>query len=135
VKQCEEYQEIVSAYVDGESTSEETAEVFFHLGTCAECRTFMTSLLRLESFLQANEEIALGKAVPVHMPLWKRKISLSYPAAAAAIVFMLITGSLFFIQRSQPPEIINKTQTAYVYVTSLPPVDVVASPLPDKKTN
>ena len=143
MKTCEEYQELVSAYVDGEASDEETTDIFFHLGPCRECRTFMTSVLRLQSALQADEPAPARRhpLLPVNVaraqpaPVWKRNFSVPYPVAAAAIVLMLISGSQFFVHRIQPPEIVNRTQTEYVFVTSLPSVDVVASPLPQKKTN
>jgi anti-sigma factor RsiW len=135
VKTCEEYQEIVSAYVDGETSAEETAEIFFHLGTCDECRTFMTSLLRLDAFLQTSEDAATRRPAAAKQPLWKRTLVVPYPVAAAVAALLFITASLFVFQKTQPPEVISKTETAYVYVMPLPPVDVVASPLPANKTN
>lgn len=145
MKTCEQYQEDVSAYVDGELGDKEMSELFFHLGTCGKCRTFMTSVIRLGSFLQSNEparrrvkttmpaEQSQGRAQ--RHPIWKRTFDVSYPVAAAAAALMLISGSLFFIPKAQPATVVNKTQIAYVYIPSLPAVDVVASPLPVEKTN
>ena len=37
--ECKDIREIISAYVDGEASPEETREVREHLGACAECRS------------------------------------------------------------------------------------------------
>ncbi len=134
MKTCEEFQELVSAYVDGELGDEETADVFFHLGSCRECRAFMTSVLHLQSFLQANEPPAVRSAPAPKVPIWKRTVGISFPAAAA-VVLTILSGTLFIVRESNMPAPVDTAQTEYVYVTSLPEVDVVASPLPEKKTN
>lgn len=135
MKTCEEYQELVSAYADGETTEEETAELFFHLGACRECRTFLTSVLRLDSLMKTAEPASRARAQVTLLTLWKRKFRVSFPVAAAAVALMLLSGSLYIVQKTQPPDVIHSTQTEYVYVTTLLPVDVVASPLPPKKIN
>jgi len=134
VKTCEEFQELVSAYVDGELGDGETAEMFFHLGSCRECRTFMTSVMQLQSFLHVNEPPAAHTAPASKPPIWKRTFGISFPAAAA-VVLTILTGTLFIVHEANSPSSSDMTRTEYVYVTSLPEVDVVASPLHSKKTN
>jgi len=134
VKTCEEFQELVSAYVDGELGDGETAEMFFHLGSCRECRTFMTSVMQLQSFLHVNEPPAAHTAPASKPPIWKRTFGISFPAAAA-VVLTILSGTLFIVREANGPATVDSTQTEYVYVTSLPEVNIIASPLPEKKSN
>jgi anti-sigma factor RsiW len=147
VKTCEQYEELVSAYADGEANDEETAELFFHLGTCAACRTFLKSVLRLDSFMQLNEQPgkkqsptasapARAQVMPLYrVPIWKRKLTISYSVAAAIIIMMLASASVAIVQSTQAPTVINSTSKEYVYVTAMDVVPIIANPLPDKKSN
>jgi anti-sigma factor RsiW len=149
VKTCEEYQELVSAYVDGEILDDETAELFFHLGACPECRQFLSSVLRLQSFMQVtdvpdNRHAAMKQEIDApdsrlvamkQPPMWKRKLAVSYPVAAAVVALMLLSGGLYATKQTQPPAVIHQTQTEYVYLAPMDLVNVIASPLPPKKTN
>lgn len=95
----------------------------------------MQSTLQLQWFMRANEPT--GKAILQEQktPIWKRKFAVPYSVAAAAVVLMFFSASLFFGQQAPPATVVNTLQKEYVYVTALPPVDVVASPLPEKKNN
>jgi anti-sigma factor RsiW len=147
VKTCEQYEEIVSAYADGEANDEETAELFFHLGTCAACRTFLKSVLRLDTFMLLNERSgkkhlataiapARTPAKPLNrVPIWKRKLAISYPVAAAIIIMMLASAGMAVVQSTQAPTVINSTSKEYVYMTAMDVVPITANPLPDKKSN
>ena len=138
---CEGYQEQVSQLIDNELEEQESPAMFAHLSTCAECRGFLHTSLRLRSGLQEHgpllapthvDEKVLGTApskrrlVPDRLAipsvLWKRRVSLPVPVAAAVIVLLMLgsiaLSSLWF--RGPEPQF----QAQTVYVTTLPTVEV-----------
>ena len=129
MKKCDEYQELISAYVDGETSDPETSALFFHLGECSQCRAFMKSLLQLRSVLQEHELPAPSTS------LWKRTLAVSYPIAAAVALAVLLSGFLLFSQLTRSPITVRSTQTEYVYLTSFPTVVVVGSQSTETKPN
>ncbi len=135
MKKCDEYQELISAYVDGESSDAESSDLFFHLGECLHCRTFMTSVLQLQSVLRENELPVMREPGPTVTSLWKRRFAVSYPVAATVALFMLLTSFLLSSRMMQPPVDIKNTRVEYVYLTSFPPVVVVGSPSTEMKSN
>ena len=52
MKKCEEFAPLLSAFVDGELTEEERAEVLAHVSECEKCRRLLGELTALQ-FLQA----------------------------------------------------------------------------------
>jgi predicted anti-sigma-YlaC factor YlaD len=135
MKTCDDYQELISAYVDGETRDEETSALFFHLGDCADCRMFMRSVLRLQSVLREDE---LPVTIETHQSttsLWKRRLVVSYPIAAAVALLMLLSSFLLTSRITKPPVNIKNTQTEYVYLTSFPPVYIFGSQSIDTKPN
>ena len=52
MKECEEFAPLLSAFVDGELTEEERAEVLAHVSECEKCRRLLGELTALQ-FLQA----------------------------------------------------------------------------------
>ena len=135
MKSCEEHQEIISAYSDNELNDKETSELFFHLGECRECRTFMKSVFQLRSMLQ---EVALPKSIPsksIQSPVWKRKITIPYSVAAAIVFFMLVSSVIFFQKVTQPPKVVEKTETEYVYMASYPTVYIYGNSSTEVKSN
>ena len=135
MKKCDEYQELISAYVDGETSDHETSGLFFHLGECSNCRAFMRSVLRLQSVLRENELPVKIETRPMTKALWKRRFVVSYPIAAVVALLMLLSSFLLSSRMIQPTKIIKNTQTEYVYLTSFPPVVVVGSQLTEMKPN
>jgi predicted anti-sigma-YlaC factor YlaD len=135
MKTCGHYQELISSYIDGETNDQETSELFFHLGDCAECRMFMRSVLRLQTAFRENALLVPKEAELRPSSLWKRRFAISYPIAAVLAFLMLLSGVLVFSQMTQPPTIIQKNHTEYVYLTSFPPVYIVGTRIPEMKTN
>ncbi|HLP16712.1 MAG TPA: zf-HC2 domain-containing protein, partial [Bacteroidota bacterium] len=176
MKTCEEYQELISAYVDGETTDAEIAEVFFHLGSCRECRSFISSVLKLQSLLQEpragatvnhsqhaydfDKDFSASKAhktdrsdrdgnasvqlpslrdlnaqtpasqkadASARLPWWKRKFPVPLSVAAAVVALVLVTGGYIVFEKPQSPIVIDRTHTSYVYISSLPLTEIVAS--------
>lgn len=112
MKKCDEVQELISAYVDGETGSAETCAMFFHLGECAECRAFMRSVLRLQSVLRESE-LAVRIEKNQAAALWKRRFAVSYPIAAAVALALFLSSFLLSSRLTQPPVTIKSTQTEY----------------------
>ena len=135
MKKCDEVQERISAYIDGESSDPETSALFFHLGECPHCREFLKSVLQLQSVLRENELSVKIEAHPMTTSLWKRRFVVSYPIAAAVALIMLVSSFLLSSRMIQPPVTIKNTQTEYVYLTSFPPVVVVGSRPAEIKPN
>ena len=52
MKECEEFAPLLSAFVDGELTEEERAEVLAHVSECEKCRRLLGELTALQ-FIQA----------------------------------------------------------------------------------
>lgn len=130
MKTCEEYQEMISVYHDNELSDKDTSEVFFHLGECSGCRTFMRSLVELRS--------AIGETkIPIQpeQSVWKRTLSVSYPVAAAVSLMFIVSSFLLFQKLSEQPRIIEKTATEYVYMTAFPPVYATVNSTTESKSN
>ena len=122
----EEHRMQISLYVDGELDSSAEQEVFEHLGECEECRGFLRRSIKLRADM-TREPLYLQERprshVDSHGPfprqytksILRRNVSLPVPIAAA-IMIVLIAGSITLSSlRSKP-------QT--VYVTRLPAVIV-----------
>lgn len=135
MKKCDEYQEFISAYVDGETSDHETSTLFFHLGECSNCRAFMRSVLQLQSVLRENELPVKLETRRMTTSMWKRRLVVSYPIAAAVALLILLSSFLLSSRMIQPPVNIKNTQTEYVYMTSFPPVVVVGSQSTEMKPN
>jgi anti-sigma factor RsiW len=133
---CDMYEEQVSALIDNELNEEEAESLFRHLSTCLSCRRSLRTVLDLRSDLKeqepplapaeldekvlqraASEKRYVGDRKPMAMRVWKRRISIPMPVAAA-ITIVLIAGSVAL------SSLWTKTQT--VYVTTLPVVEVTA---------
>ena len=116
MKSCEEYQEMISAYVDDELSKRDVSRMFYHLGECAECRDLVRSLMKLRSAIREtamlHEESAVAPA-----KFWRRKFSVSYAVAAVLAFVMMVSGVLLFQRPAAPPRV-----TEYVYLTPFPAV-------------
>lgn len=135
MKKCDDYQELISAYIDGETHDREISELFFHLGDCSECRLFMRSVLRLQSIFREDELPVTVATHPKTTSIWKRRFVVSYPIAAALALLMLLSSIILISRVAQPPVNIKHTQTEYVYLTSFPPVYIIGSRSIDTKPN
>ena len=128
---CEQFQEQISALVDGELTQEDQSLLFAHLASCSACRQFLQEVLDVRGsfqmtvppqapadldgrvFLRIQTAQAIrGRSWP--MRALSRRIALPAPFAIAAGVLILV-GALVFRSRSE-----------IVYVSVLPTVEVTA---------
>ncbi len=133
MKKCEKFQEMISAYIDGEVDDAATSNLFFHLGGCSECRSLLKEMLRLRSALQEIEQPVQKQ--PQESSFWKKRFAVPYPVAAVIALAVMLSGFLFFGKISGPPKIVERVETQYVYMTSFPPVYVFANSPGSIKSN
>jgi len=131
---CDTYEEQISALIDHELKDEETGMLFAHLSTCRTCRNSLQSVLDLRSDLgeqvppmapkeldekvlhsETRPKLYDGDRKPMTLLVWKRRISMPVPIAAA-ITIVLIAGGVAL------SSLMSKTQT--VYITAFPAVEV-----------
>lgn len=104
---CREYNQLLSAYLDGEVTAFERTELLQHLATCAACRATMdeyrsigTQLRGLPPVQTPDELTDAIYAQTVDAP--PRRLSLftsraGYPIAAAAAVLLVFVVAVFLL--------------------------------------
>ena len=56
MKECEEFAPLLSAFVDGELTEDERAEVLAHVSECEKCRRLLGELTALHAALGELED-------------------------------------------------------------------------------
>jgi anti-sigma factor RsiW len=139
---CNDFQERLSAFTDGELSDRESAEVFTHAGTCRRCRDFLGSLVRVRSAisrlpvlqpdpgledrivgLQERKETA-GRSLPAGIHgLWMRNLRVPAAALAAGVALFLMTTAIslwLWLSPLTPPREV-------VYVFGLPQVEVYST--------
>jgi len=103
----DEYQEMVSQYIDEELDKKNEEVLFRHLGECNQCREFFRSSLVLRSQILGTKEAApstlrhdfasqqTNQAVERDLLVlaWQRKVPLP---VAASVAIILLAGGLFF---------------------------------------
>ena len=104
----EEYQELVSQYIDEELEEGSESVLFQHLGECGQCRDFLRSSLALRTQILRTKESAPSTLRPdfaqeraknktierdLLVLAWKRKVPL--PVAASVAILLLLSGLMF----------------------------------------
>ncbi len=133
---CENYQEQISKFVDGELSIEEEGGMFIHLGACLQCRSFLKNLYSLKSTLALSPPPAvpkrLDRRVAAHIAseksafAWKdifqriQSTQYSYRAIGLAIILSVLFAFIFsaFLHKS------NETGQTIVCLNPLPEVEV-----------
>jgi anti-sigma factor RsiW len=126
---CTDYQQRISKLHDGELPSEESAEVFQHLGVCGECRRFYFELQALDGAIRRIADAVPASMsakpptmrFPVQHSLWDRRIALRVPVAAL-LLCIIIAGMVALLPGSS---LLREPQA--IYVTKLPTVVVEAT--------
>ncbi len=118
-RDCKQYREMVSLFIDTELEQGHEHALFKHLGGCEECQSYLDVLMKFKVVRQRDqaeypteldssifEELKIRKNVyafgkiepqPVRLPLWKRRIALSMPLVAAFMFVVLLgLGSIIF---------------------------------------
>jgi anti-sigma factor RsiW len=145
---CEQIQEQISQFIDGELQPAAETELFVHLGACEHCRSFLKDVLSLRNTLALAPHIAVPasldrrvltlqpsvtKALTNHNLYWRfKETKYSFRSIGLAIILSALTGILFssFWYTSYKP------QQTIVCLTPLPEVEVtgyvVVAPSPMK---
>jgi anti-sigma factor RsiW len=89
------FEEEVSALFDGELAGDEAARVEAHVTTCASCRALLDDLHAIRGTLAPLQPIATRS-------VWRRRVSVSLPLAAA-IAIVLLLAPFLVLRRSSPP--------------------------------
>ncbi len=118
---CDDFQEDASQFMDGMLDASGQARLFTHLSSCAECRSFLASSVRVReviskdpSTLPAGIDEEFFEQLSSHQVLqseshqgpqsfWRREVLLSYPLAAAALLLVALASvlvSLLFLKSS-----------------------------------
>jgi hypothetical protein len=157
---CDERQLQLSALMDAESDGIEQSGLFTHLEGCAECRHFFDTLIRFRGTAQQDRQEILRQAdetLPARLPLPMRPGArraagasrsawwhpmLPTPAAIALAVLLLAAGIAIGAslasrfgrapQRTPHAEVAKRPpgERTYVYVCSMPQIEVVGTPIP-----
>ena len=117
----DDYQEQISQLIDGELGEKAQPELFAHLGTCRDCRSFLNSALTLRSNLATlSTPISQGLDQRMRITFAATPIDRfnAQPAAfrlalAASIAFILLMGTLLFgpqMLRTQQMPMSSETQ-------------------------
>jgi predicted anti-sigma-YlaC factor YlaD len=138
---CEYYQLNISKLLDQELDEENSAVLFLHMGSCAECRSFFRVMLRIESAMEVlavPEPVGLANPVmelAIQKPIIRHKIShfrkfreTRIPLSIAAVVVVFVTAGTIalssFFMRPRPE--INDNTARIVYSYALPTVYIQA---------
>jgi predicted anti-sigma-YlaC factor YlaD len=133
---CEQYQEYSSQFVDGELDRASESDLFRHLGSCEQCRTFLKNILSLRNTLTFSQLVTVPasldqrvlnqSSLAMKQPMLhnfffhKGKTQYSFRAIGLAVILSTVisvfVSSLWYT--SQQP------QRTIVCLTPLPEVEV-----------
>ena len=133
---CEQYQEQISQFIDGELPPTAETDLFVHLGVCEQCRTFLKNALSLRNILAFTPQITVPasldrRVLAQHFSTTKKTINqnfvwhyteakYSFRTIGLAIILSALTGVLF----SSFWHTFYEPQQTIVCLTSLPEVEV-----------
>jgi len=133
---CEQYQEHISQFIDGELLPTVETILFAHLGVCEQCRTFLKNTLSLRNTLALTQQIAVPvsldrRVLAQHSLTTTKTVSqnfawrfveskYSFRTIGLAIILSALTGVLF----SSIWHLSHQPQQTIVCFTPLPEVEV-----------
>ncbi len=79
---CDARQEQLSQLLDGEGCAREQADLFAHLGACADCRDWFDALARMRRSLREDHEAIAAAADDIPLPVPGHEESPRAPARA-----------------------------------------------------
>ncbi|MBN1397429.1 MAG: zf-HC2 domain-containing protein [Bacteroidetes bacterium] len=136
---CEQYQEHISQFIDGELENVNESSLFQHLSTCDDCRGFLKETLSLRSELLnnhtaivpdslnrkilSNNMITPGsrKSMSSHFDWMKQGRMMSLKAVGLILAFSILTSVIFTSLWYQSN---IASQETIVYVPTLPTEEV-----------
>ena len=137
---CESCQETVSAFLDGNSSGEESTRAFLHLAECDTCRRFLRSAVELQHNLRAmpapdvppnvdrrilripSREKSRTGAWPSRLAtLLRHRFDVPVPALAGGVglLFLVLGFSIWLLSRQA-----TVPQQEIIYVVTAPAVEV-----------
>lgn len=138
---CEQYEETMSAYIDGQADDTAGAELFAHMGTCPACRQTFAAMgsIRPRLAAAATPEVPLRldrrirrlHAAPAARvsrlrEIWTRRLTIPAPAFALALLIIsmtLLASAVWLKGRPVPAE-----EQQVMYIMSMPAVEVEGVP-------
>lgn len=138
---CEQYEETMSAYIDGQADDAAGAELFAHMGTCPACRQTFAAMgsIRPRLAAAATPEVPLRldrrirrlHAAPAARvsrlrEIWTRRLTIPAPAFALALLIIsmtLLASAVWLKGRPVPAE-----EQQVMYIMSMPAVEVEGVP-------
>lgn len=137
-RHCNEYNQLLSAYLDGDLNPSERTDLLQHLAGCASCRRQMEEYRNIGTRLRGLPPVivpeALTAAVYLHTvdapPRRLRHVTnrMAYPAAAIAAVFMVFIVAAFLLvdgyQRRIEPTVLGSTPTDGVMWRTSDPIRI-----------
>jgi len=104
---CDEYQEQVSQYIDGELDDKDSGTLFRHLSTCGECRSFLRSTLELRS--KIHDEMLMEAESQLHGQPSRLTTAFTLPFVALLVALFLFLGIAQFSSNAQYGQISDRT--------------------------
>jgi predicted anti-sigma-YlaC factor YlaD len=141
---CAEYQETLSAFMDGESEPGAASAALEHIGMCTDCRTFFAAAMShrgalrqapLPEFPHALDRrishatkprgVRWRERLPIPvLPGWRLAVPLP---ALAVVVLYLLTATILALSSLFGPGGSQAQEPTFLYVRELPQVEVVAT--------
>ena len=147
-ERCGEYNETLSAYLDGELTSAERTDLLQHLATCAGCRAALEEYRAIGSRIRGLPPILVPESLTasiymntVDAPPRRLQVltsRMAYPAAAVAAVLMVFVVAVFLLvdgyQRRIDPTIVGSSPTNGVMWSTNDPIRIAFNKEMDKQS-
>ena len=109
MNECEKYQEMISAMLDGELTEAEKADVMAHIAVCGECSAMYAAFSAIGGAMEADDVpdtlhhgIMQKVNAAAKAKQTQRKIIRLRPILTAAACLVVIVGTVFAIRENLP---------------------------------
>lgn len=105
-KSCEDIQEILVDYADGELSSGQSDDVKAHLGRCENCRKLLEALQKSLELATVVWQDNLKETEAVKIPIRPKTVKIHWfrYAAVAASIFVVVTTSIIWRGINRPKE-------------------------------
>ena len=113
----------VSMLIDGELSSEESEKIRKHIGNCKECQDLEKDFLFFREQIKdstAIRDFVLPNNLSAQKTyFWKRRILIPAPVLAGLLLFSIVLGLFFLLNRNSQKEQIAETPKSVSGETSL----------------
>ena len=148
---CAEYQETLSAFMDGEAQPGAASAALEHIGTCGDCREFFTAAMSHRSALRhaplpefpRSLDRRIRRATEPRRLRWREKLPipllsggrLAIPLPAFAVVILyLLTATILALSPLFGPADRRTQEPTFLYVRELPAVEVYGTSADDSQS-